>query len=140
MSLKQKVFLNEDVLKEQVNSINLSPNNKDLIFVSRSTINILDMQTKKLTRLYSEGGSFNRNNEHVVVIFSSCGQLIEAKGLVIDDVELLIRHGACIKEDNSRQLLFLASKNQNIDVLPEEHQDSDALSVNNINSLKLSIN
>lgn len=75
---KQKVFLNDDALKENIRSIYFSPNNKNLILVSAKSINLLDLQTKELTKLYSEGGSFNRNNERVRVIFSSCGELIAA--------------------------------------------------------------
>lgn len=275
---KQKVFLNDDALKENIRSIYFSPNNKNLILVSTNTINLLDIQTKELTKLYSEGGCVNRNNEKVMVIFSSCGELIAAtinevysnhkirvwnitdpkgsvrifdtslvrdcecgfvigisfspdskylvaiqncsgdhflyvwkystqqllvrlklasqvnnviwdkdnnlitagknnvlvwkininevddsinlqllfafnqtrlslhgsnfsqtKNLIAEDIELLKRHGAFIEDDNSRQLLFLASANNNSSIQPEEHPGIDTLCVNNENSLKLLI-
>ncbi len=75
---KQKIFLNDDALKESIRSIHFSPNNKNLVLVSSKTINLLDIQTKELTELYSERFGFNRYNQNVVVIFSPCGELIAA--------------------------------------------------------------
>lgn len=75
---KQKVFLDDDSLKEAVNRIYFSPNNKNLILISSTTINLLNIHTHKLTNIYSEGSSFNRNNGQVLVTFSSCEELIAA--------------------------------------------------------------
>lgn len=276
---KQKVFLDDDALKEGVHSIYFSPNNKNLIFVLNKTINLLDIHTNKLTEIYSEGCSINnRNNQNVLVTFSVCGELIAAainevysnqtirawsitnpkgsirtfdtskardgecgsitgisfspdskylvaiqkcssdhflyiwkhstqqclvrlklvlqandviwdkhnnlvtacnnnvlvwkinvnevddsinlqllsalnqtklslhgsnfsqtKSLIADDIELLKRHGAFIEDDNSSQLLFLASTNSNINIQPEEYTDIDTLCVNNMTSFKLLI-